>query len=286
MPEVKVSKTYKFKISNIKFTVNIDHWRSGEALTETPSRNAIKSLHYHAVHELFLVADTPLRVHTADDSFEFTNCFVCIPPFFKHYSHGKSRNRLLFTFEKLDNKHTPFSDFCESFFMADAPFMAHLNDSIDFCRNEFAELFKNNNDLCDDIGSAVLKLIFYNIYERNASSQDNVLPSTNDSYLIKIDALVNDFQKDVTLQTVADALCLSTKQASRIIKKNYKKNLSDMLTEKRLEVAAALLTETDDPVSKIVSDVNFSSESYFYFQFKKMYGCTPVEYKKLKSEKR
>ena len=39
-------------------------------------------------------------------------------------------------------------------------------NSIDFCRNEFAELFKNNNDLCDDIGSAVLKLIFYNIYTR------------------------------------------------------------------------------------------------------------------------
>lgn len=285
MPEVKVSKTYKFKISNVKFTVNIDHWRGDDMLVQTPSKNVIKSLHYHAVHELFLVGDVPLFVHTADKTFEFKNCFVCIPPFFKHFSIGKSRNRLLFTFEKLDNRHTPFSDFCEEFFLKKEPFMAHLNDSIDFCRNEFAELFKNNNDLCDDIGSAVLKLIFYNIYERNSSYRDDILPSTNDSYLIKIDALVNDFQKDITLQTVADTLCLSTKQASRIIKKNYRKNLSDMLTEKRLEVAAALLVETDLPVSKIVSDVNFSSESYFYFQFKKMYGCTPVEYKKLRTEK-
>lgn len=285
MPEIKVSKTYKFKISNVKFTVNIDNWRTDDELTETPSKNAIKSLHYHAVHELFLVASVPLNVYTAESSFEFTNCFVCIPPFFKHYSIGKSRNRLLFTFEKLDNKRTPFSDFCEEFFMADKPFMAHLNDSIDFCRNEFAELFKNNNDLCDDIGSAVLKLIFYNIYERNSNYRDNDLPSTNDSYLIKIDALVNSFQKDITLKTVADALCLSTKQASRIIKKNYKKNLSDMLREKRLEVSASLLLETDKTVSEIVDSVNFSSESYFYFQFKKMYGCTPLEYKTFHTEK-
>lgn len=282
MPEVKVSKTYKFKISNIKFTVNIDNWRVDSSMDLTPSKNKIKSLHYHAVYELFLVGDLPLYVHTADWVYEYRNCFVCIPPFFKHFSLGRSRNRLIFTFEKLDNKKTAFSEFFEGFFLSSKePFEAKLNDSIDFFRNEFAELFRNNNELCDDIGSAVLKLIFYNIYESNSNPniKEKTLPSVNDSYLIKIDGLVNDFQRDITLQTVADALCLSTKQASRIIKKHYKKSLSDMLTEKRLEVAASLLLESDLPVSDIVASVNFSSESYFYYQFKKTFGCTPLEYK-------
>jgi len=105
--------------------------------------------------------------------------------------------------------------------------------------------------------------------------------TTNESYLVKIDDAINEFRKDITLRSLADVLHLSTKQTSRIILKNYNKKLSELISEKRLSVAAELLIRSDKTVTEIIEYVNFNSEKYFYSQFKKKFGCTPLKYKKL-----
>ena len=281
MSSAKISKIYKFKIANIRFTVNIDTWKTAHGPGDPVAKvEKLKTQHFHAAYELFLIGDTPLSVHSAAGIKEYTNSIVCIPPFYKHYSIGRGSSRLLFTFENTDGAHNPFSDFMEEFFSKTAPFEAPMTDSIRFYREEFIKFFSNGDKISDDVGASVLKLIFHNVYESNSQSKNQSALSTNESYLIKLDSLINDFENDINLQNVSEALCLSTKQASRVIKKHYKKNLSDLLTERRLEVAAYLLSETDKSISEIVENVNFSSESYFYLQFKKAYGCTPAEYKK------
>ncbi len=277
MQDNKVSKIYKFKIANVKFTVNIDKWK----INPPTAKETLKVQHFHAAYELFLVGDTPLSVYSNLGVTEYTDSIVFIPPFYKHYSIGRGASRLLFTFEKTEAVKNDFSDFIDSFLSKTIPFEAKMTDSVRFYREEFAKFFAERKPFTDDVGASVLKLIFHDIYENNASQKNTNPLSTNESYLIKLDSLINNFESDVNLQNVAEALCLSTKQASRVIKKNYKKSLSDLLTERRLEVAAYLLLETDKSVAEIVESVNFSSESYFYRQFKKTYGCTPAEYKKV-----
>ena len=105
---------------------------------------------------------------------------------------------------------------------------------------------------------------------------------THDSYLVTIDKVLNDYQQKIDLKALAKELNLSTKQASRIIRKNYKTTLSDLLTKKRLSVACSLLTNSNMPIIDIVEYINFPSESYFYSQFKKLYNCTPLQYRKTK----
>lgn len=275
------SKIYKFKISDLKLTIIIDNTHtinSPKNIDETYFTDI--ELHYHAVYELFFVNSSPLTVYTDNGIIEYKNCIVCIPPFFKHRSCGNSINRFLFSFEQSGKSQSSFCNFISEFFSKEEPFEFNANTAIDFYIRQAAELFHSKNKLSDEITDSLFKLIFYHIYDSNIKSAEKDEIKTNESYLLKIDGIIHNYRDDINLQSFADALCLSTKQTSRIIKKNYKKSPSELITERRLEVACSLLKYTDKSISEIVEHINFSSETYFYYRFKKAYGCTPMEYKK------
>ena len=60
-----------------------------------------------------------------------------------------------------------------------------------------------------------------------------------------------------------------------------KTTLSKLITKHRLKAAQNMLLSGKYSISSIVEEVNFSSESYFYSQFKKEFGMTPLKYKKI-----
>ncbi len=279
LPEL--SKMYKFKLSNLNLTVTIDD--SYSRLTSNKNSNespAFETLHNHALHELFFVGDEPLTIFTEDGATEYKNCFVCIPPLLNHYSVRYDDYRILFSFQQHGNAHNDFSDFICRSFSTDKPFCGAINQSLTFYIKDFSKLIYSQDALADESAISVLKLIFYNIYNINTTSQIPKTQTVNDSYLIKIDAAVSDFKKDITLQSVADILGLSTKQTSRIIRKYYNATLSELVIKMRLRAACKLLSGSDMSISDIVEYINFPSESYFYSQFKKAYGSTPLKYRK------
>ena len=281
MSTERISKNLKFRIQDL----------SMNAIVEEPvdiivdSGYEIKNLHYHVLHELFYVDESPLTLYQEDGVLTFKNCLVCIPPFYKHRTIRQTGQRILFSFDKTQKLSSEFSKFMDTFFLMQSPFKIDMNESLLFFCKELQSLFYSDANLVNEIAVSVLKLIFYNIYANNMHS-DKVLSKTNmytinESYLVIIDDVINNFREDTTLQSLADTLHLSTKQTSRIIQKNYKKKLSELLNEKRLSVAAELLLHSDKTVFEIVEYVNFNSEKHFYCLFKKKFGCTPLKYKKM-----
>lgn len=280
MSTERISKNLKFKIEDLSINATIEE----PLFLETDHDPQIKNLHYHVMYELFFVEDSPLILYKEDGTLTFQNCLVCIPPFFKHRTVRQEGQRILFSFDKTQKRTSEFSKFMDSFFLNKEPFKIEANNSLlVYCR-ELNSLFDASANLVNEIAISVLKLIFYNIYMSNANLDRANYPkkhyTTNESYLVKIDDAINDFKKDVTIKTLADILHLSTKQTSRIILKNYNKKLSELMSERRLSVAAELLIRSDKTVGEIVEYVNFNSEKYFYSQFKKKFGCTPLKYKK------
>lgn len=279
------SKIYKFKISDMEITVTIDN-----SFTKAPVQNlsttgeAVKGMHCHALHEMFFVKDKSLIVLTEDKPLEFKNCMVCIPPMFIHNSIRHDDLRILFSYKITSKKLCAFTTFLNSLFSTPSPIAANINDSFSVCFEQLSSLIHESDKLSDEIVTSALKLIFYNIYSCNTNIQKSKRSEARDSYLITIDSTLSDYQKNISLQSMADALNLSTKQTSRIIRKNYKCTLSELVTMKRLGVACALLANSDMAVADIVEHINFPSESYFYHQFKKAYGCTPLKYRKIKQE--
>ena len=278
------SKIYKFKIAELDISVTID-----ESFTVIPdefdsSILSAEEIHCHALHELFFVGNNPLIILNENSPLEYKNCLVCIPPLFNHNSIRSDDYRILFSYKKSKNK-TAFSDFMDSMFSSDIPFSAKTDSSLNVYISELATLIHNSGIISSEIITSLLKLIFYDIYKCNGEIKEKNVSNTRDSHLIIIDHVLNNYQKDINLQIVADALNLSTKQASRIIRKNYKATLSELATARRLSVACALLLTTDMSVSDIIEHINFPSESYFYSQFKQKYGCTPLKFRKSKLNK-
>ena len=49
-----------------------------------------------------------------------------------------------------------------------------------------------------------------------------------------------------------------------------------------MDIAASLLTQTDEPITVIAGKVGYTNTSKFSEAFKKVKGKTPLEYRKIK----
>lgn len=271
----RINMDLKFKIDNVDMHVSVENL----VQHNTENDSSIKNFHYHVMYEMFFIQNVPLILYTDGKISEFKNCIVCIPPYARHRVLSWQGERMMFSFKNDVKNHGTFAKFIDKFFSRTHPFEIKTDDTLNMYVDNLLRMFNTDMTTKSEFMVSVVKLIFYNIYKNNADNKKSSL-FANESYLVKIDDIINNFQSDISLKTIADELKLSTKQVSRIIKKNYNKNLSGMVKEKRLAVASELLLSSDMTILEIAEYVNFSSESYFYSEFKKAFGCTPLKYKK------
>lgn len=85
---------------------------------------------------------------------------------------------------------------------------------------------------------------------------------------------------DLNAQFIAEQLDVSVSYLSRTFKRDTGENLSNFLTEKRIQVAQKLLTTTDLKANEVSIMVGFLDARYFGQVFKKIMRTTPSEYKK------
>lgn len=84
---------------------------------------------------------------------------------------------------------------------------------------------------------------------------------------------------NVTLETLAEEFNLSIPYLSRYIKEKSGKGFSDILTEIRMQRACSLLRGSSIPIAQVSEKVGYQNVEHFTRQFKKIYGCTPSEYR-------
>lgn len=275
---------YTLKFGNVKFSVDIGSNFSAAAMPEEVRlSDAAKLPHYHAKYELFFVGHEPLVLHTDDGVEKYSDCVVCVPPFLSHFAERTSDYGLFFSFEASGQKPSDFSVFCDSFFSAGGVFSFDYDPAFDVYLSGLAEVIKSESGLGNEAAASILSLIFYSIYIGNTKKHRRDF-SVKESYLIIIERMINSYSlnpsREVTLSLVASELHLGKKQTSRIIYKYFKKSLAELINEKRLGVALRLLLTTDMTISEISKASNFNSENYFFIQFKKAFGCTPLTYRK------
>ena len=191
------SRTYTLKIHDLTISAIIDEsfLSSYPAHTLTSEDIARQGKHYHVLPELFFVGETPLTVLTDDGPLVFSDCIVCIPPYFLHNTMRNDDLRVLFSFSAPEGKRSNFAEFSYSFFGCKSPFSFEAKKA----RQEYIKEILNRKDLPETISgeiiSALFKLIFCDIYEHNMSVKSQEPETKSDSYFTTIDRIITNYHK-------------------------------------------------------------------------------------------
>jgi AraC-like DNA-binding protein len=89
------------------------------------------------------------------------------------------------------------------------------------------------------------------------------------------------FQKNLTLDRLAEQVGLPSRELSSVINQHFQTNYTDFLNSLRIEQAKILLNVQDEPLSVqvIFSQIGFNSKTAFNTAFKKQTGMTPTQFR-------
>ena len=90
-----------------------------------------------------------------------------------------------------------------------------------------------------------------------------------------------NFDKPITLKSLADIAAMSECYFSHIFKIEQGVGVKEYITLLRLEKAKKLLCESNYKISTVASECGFLNSNYFNSVFRKMTGITPNEYRNL-----
>ena len=275
-----MSNEYKIKIGDALFVVTLDNsFLEKKALSFDNEYTSSRFLHYHVSNELFFIPKTKLLVNTENNRLFFSNCILNICPFFNHYTLRLVGSfRLLFTMERKNDSHKYFDQFNSLICNNLKPYK--INKYI-INQLEYISLIPFSNDyVYSELITSSLRVILLEFLRINGEKRNNSINTRTENYLFQIELILSDkYNENLSLNYFANLLHLSTKQVSRIVKKNYKCSLNTLVMNRRLHIACSLLIETDLTIEKIIELVNFNSPNYFYVCFKNRYGVSPKEYR-------
>ncbi len=115
---------------------------------------------------------------------------------------------------------------------------------------------------------------------RVADYQANREVNANTQIVEKAKQYIEDnLAGDLSLSNLSDQVYISTQYLSRLFKEETGMNLSDYVTNARMEKARELLLSTNLNVESIAERVGYNTPHYFIKKFKEKYGMTPKNYK-------
>ncbi len=171
--------------------------------------------------------------------------------------------------------------------------ISHLTMSVNSIR--FTIQKNNNLDPESGLGAQIpapdrfetiddLKEVFFNLFE-DIQAKLAVKRTTKQSELVrKVNQLIEKeyANPNFSLNWIADEMDMSSIYLSRIYKQQTMSAIVDVINNVRLERAKEYLENTDQSVIDIALKCGYTSSSYFHRMFKKNFGVTPADYRKLK----
>jgi YesN/AraC family two-component response regulator len=135
-------------------------------------------------------------------------------------------------------------------------------------------------DSLNDIHHLIMQIV-YDISQQ----KKNFLGDRNDILIETIKEIVRQNHADLnlSLQSIAGMMKLSTDYMGRMFKKSEMISVADYINEVRLSSAQEMLETKHYTITEIMEKVGFANQSYFFKLFKKKLGSTPGDYRLKKS---
>jgi AraC-like DNA-binding protein len=126
---------------------------------------------------------------------------------------------------------------------------------------------------------ATVGLLFLNL-----TNHTELIQVPNNSYekeiTLKVLTYIDTSYKTASLKEFSSNEKSDVYTISRILKKETGHTFKELLQEKRLERACSLLTRSNAPITDIAESVGYDNTSFFHRLFRRVYGCSPKEYRK------
>ena len=125
------------------------------------------------------------------------------------------------------------------------------------------------------------------------SNDDEARPLAGENYQITanqaetdrmkriLEFTVENFQKEISIDQVAEVAHLTTSAFCRYFKQRTRKSYIDYLNEFRISHARKLLIDSSAGVGQIGFECGFNNLSNFHRLFKRQTGLSPMQYSKL-----
>lgn len=127
----------------------------------------------------------------------------------------------------------------------------------------------------------LLSEIWLNLLEELNRTDAQTRSTKNQDRLLSMLAYIHEhYTEKITLEQIADAACVSTRECLRCFQSGIQQSPLDYLITYRIRSAQKLLTETELPITEVALQTGFNSSAYFAKVFRNCCGTTPLAYRK------
>ena len=156
----------------------------------------------------------------------------------------------------------------------------HANDTI---HNLFIEMYQEytqkNNGYIQILTTDILKLLILTL--RNNNTYNLLLPNQqNVSYDQVIRYITENYEKPLTIKSLANRIYVSPEHFCRTFKKYTGISVWDFIKKVRIDKAQTLLLNTNLSICKVAEAVGYYDEKHFSKLFKEKLGISPSKYRK------
>lgn len=163
-----------------------------------------------------------------------------------------------------------------------------LTDCVPLCETlrAFAEELQNPGPASELLLEVLLQKFFILLLRRlqeQTSVSERIQPEYNpqaDRYNAIETFFHTRYQSSITENDLAEALSVSKRHTSRLLRQIYGKSFHEKLEEIRMHYALQYLLQTDLPIEQVAYRIGYASASGFFVAFKKSCRMTPTEYRR------
>ena len=155
---------------------------------------------------------------------------------------------------------------------------SHIKQSMQLGSLDYLTFPFNEQETLASIHRAIVSLNQVSLLGK--TSKDRV-STKNDIAFSMIDYIHSNYDKQLTLEHLADFLHMNKYYVSSLFKKETGMTFNNYLTDYRIERAKALLKESNELLADISQQVGYSDPAYFSRIFKKKTAMSPISYRQL-----
>lgn len=164
----------------------------------------------------------------------------------------------------------------------DKPFYHASDNRICYYAEQIVKDYESESKSFYENANLLFSLIINEVLlNTQAKPIPNVKTSSNELINMVKKYLDGHFSEDISIKLLADKFFINKTTLMHSFKKNIGVSTIEYVIEKRLKESENWLKISNMSIQQIAERCNFSTPSYYTQHFKRRYGITPVEYRKL-----